>query len=330
MPYCSDCIRDRYGEIEKDIRKIHGRTRKPFGLPPVAPDCSSGIECSMCVNRCRIAEGEFGYCGVRQNAGNRIAGPDENWVYADWYHDPLPTNCVADWVCSGSKDHGFTNLAIFYEACTFNCLFCQNWHYRERKTKTKADDLLRAVDATTGCVCFFGGDPTPFVRHSLKFAEQILERRRKLRICWETNGSMSPDLMKRCVDLALATDGCIKIDLKARSEHLNIALCGTSNANTLLNIDLCAKSMSKRMKPPLLVVSTLLIPGYVDEKEMRSMAQFVSSVDPDIPWSFLGFYPHFRFNDMPCTARKQADMALSIASSYGIKNTHLGNLHLLQ
>ena len=330
LPYCPDCIRDRYKEIERDIMTIHGQTRTQYGLPRSVPDDMTGIGCPLCVNRCGIAEGEFGYCGVRQNIGGRMSGPDRHWAYADWYHDPLPTNCVADWVCSGSRDHGYTNLAVFYEACTFNCLFCQNYHYRDRKNRVTTEDLLRAVDATTGCVCFFGGDPTPFALHNLEVAKQIQDRKRKIRICWETNGSVSREVMSKWIDSALATNGCIKIDLKTHDEHLHVALCGTSNANTLLNIRLVAKSMVERGKPPLLVVSTLLIPGYIDEAEICSMAQLISSINVDIPWSFLGFYPHFRLHDLPRTSRRQAEMALSIARDFRIKNTHLGNVHLLQ
>jgi len=330
MPYCSCCIRDRFEEIELSILRIHGNTRKPYALPRAVPDCDTGIRCQLCVNECSIAEGEFGYCGVRQNVAGRIVGPDKNWAYADWYHDPLPTNCVADWVCKGSRDHGYTNLAVFYESCTFNCLFCQNWHYRDRKTRTTTEDLLRAADATTSCVCFFGGDPTPFAMHSLEAAKQLKERTRKLRICWETNGSISPDLMEKWVDCALATDGCIKIDFKTFNENLNIALCGVSNKNTRKNIELVARYIGAREKLPILIVSTLLIPGHIDEAELSSMAKFIASVNKDIPWSFLGFYPHFRFNDLPCTSHKQAEMALSIARDYGINNTHLGNVHLLQ
>lgn len=330
LPYCPDCIRDRYAEIESDILKIHGRTRRQYRLPQSVPDDVSGISCPLCMNCCNIGDGEFGYCGVRQNIGGRITGPDSRWAYAAWYHDPLPTNCVADWVCSGSKDCGYTNLAVFYEACTFNCLFCQNHHYRDRKNRVTTEDLLRAVDATTGCVCFFGGDPTPFALQNLEIAKQIKGRKRKIRICWETNGSLSPTLMKKWADCALATDGCVKIDFKTFDEHLNIALCGTSNMNTKKNIALLATSMVKRERSPLLVISTLLVPGYIDEIELRAMASFISSVSKEIPWSFLAFYPHFRFEDLPCTTHKQAEMALAIARDYGITNTHLGNVHLLR
>lgn len=330
MPYCSDCIRERFEQIKEQVQGIHDQTRKPFGLTQAFTGQAGGPRCDICVNKCSIPEGRVGYCGVRKNIDGRIVGPDRNWAYVEWYHDPLPTNCVADWVCKGSSDQGHTNLAVFYEACTFNCLFCQNWHFRERKHRARAEELLRVADANTGCVCFFGGDPTPFAMHSLEIAQQLRQRRRRLRICWETNGSISPGLMTKWADHALATDGCLKIDFKTFNENLNIALCGTSNRNTKENIRRVAECIEQREKPPVLIVSTLLIPGYIDEQELESMARFISSINKKIPWSFLGFYPHFRFEDMPCSSRRQAEMALSIAADYGIGNTHLGNVHLLQ
>jgi len=329
LPYCPSCIRDRFNSISQKIYEIHARTRRRYNLPETIPSQSGGTACRLCVNSCRIRDSESGYCGVRKNVGGRICGPDENWAFCDWYHDPLPTNCVADWVCEGSKQYGYKNLAVFYEACTYNCLFCQNWHYRTKKTKNRTGDLVRAADPVTGCICYFGGDPTPFAFHSLEVARQILEKRRKFRICWETNGSVAPRLMRLWVEYALKSNGCIKIDFKTYSEELNIALCGSSNKNTKENIRLVAEYMNKRKRPPILVVSTLLIPGYIDEFELAAMAKFLSSINKNIPWSFLGFYPHFQFGDMPQTSRKQVEYALNIAKEYGIKRTHIGNIHLL-
>jgi len=100
-----------------------------------------------------------------------------------WYYDPLPTNCVADWVCPGGTEsgypefsyakgaeHGYENLAVFYQACTFDCLFCQNWHYRQASPShgtRSAEDLANAVRETTACICYFGGDPTPQLDHAI-------------------------------------------------------------------------------------------------------------------------------------------------------------------
>jgi pyruvate formate lyase activating enzyme len=246
MPYCSVCIRDKFDELYPAIRAIHKKTRREHGLPETIPHEPSGVVCPRCVNGCRMAEGASGYCGIQRNEDGRIVGSSKEWAYLDWYHDPLPTNCVADWVCAGSHDHGYKNLAVFYEGCTFNCLFCQNWHFRDRKTKTTVQELARAVDPLTTCICFFGGDPTPFAPHSIAVAQEILEnRRRRVRICWETNGSVSSSFMKQWADIALKSNGCVKIDFKAYSEKLNIALCGSSNRNTKENIKLLSGYMKK-------------------------------------------------------------------------------------
>lgn len=329
LPYCPSCIRNKYDELLLNIQATHKKIKRAYSLPETIPDDSAGVQCTLCVNQCSIGEGKPGYCGIRYNVDGRISGPDQKWAYVSWYHDPLPTNCVADWVCLGSHDHDNTNLAVFYQGCTFNCLFCQNWHYRNHRTKSTTEELVRAADPTTGCICFFGGDPTPFALHSCEVARLVLARHRKTRVCWETNGSASPSVMRKWVGYALRSNGCIKIDFKAFSENLNVALCGASNENTKHNIQLVARAMKKREKPPLLIVSTLLIPGYIDEQELMSMAQFINSIDPTIPWSFLGFYPHFYCADMPRTSRSQADMALAIAKEHGIENTHVGNTHLL-
>jgi pyruvate formate lyase activating enzyme len=311
------------------ILKIHADARRRYGLPERIPADRVGIACGVCVNQCRIGEGNAGYCGVRYNQGGKIIGPNRAWAYCDWYHDPLPTNCVADFVCAGHNECGFKNLAAFYEGCTFNCLFCQNWHYRERKTKTTAEDLARAADPATACTCFFGGDPTPFAEHSCEVAKCMSEKTRLVRMCWETNGSVAPRYMTRWVEYALQSNGCIKIDFKAFSYEMSMALCGSSNRFTKENIKLVARYMARRRKPPMLILSTLLIPGYVDEYELEGMARFISSIDQDIPWSFLGFAPHFYFGDVPPTSQKQVEQALEIAEAYGIERTHVGNVHLL-
>ncbi len=331
LPYCPECIRSKFEKLRPEILNIHKQTRIDYNLVLEIPRDKNGLVCGLCVNNCIIGRNSTGYCGVRKNNGERIAGPDEKLAYVDWYHDPLPTNCVADWACKGSKDLGYKNLAVFYEACTFNCLFCQNWQFRTRKNKASIQELASAADPLTSCICYFGGDPAPFALHSIATAREILERNRnkKFRVCWETNGSVSPEIMKTWLELAIDSDGCIKIDFKAFSEELNIALCNGSNRNTKENIMLIAKHMSEREKPPILVVSTLLIPGYIDEYELTEMAKFLSSTDKNIPWAFLCFYPHFYFSDLPQTSRKQADTALKVAAGYGMKYTHLGNVHLL-
>jgi pyruvate formate lyase activating enzyme len=284
---------------------------------------------------------------LRFNEANRIKGVTADYANVSWYHDPLPTNCVADWVCPGGvgagypefayskgPEYGYKNLAVFYQACSFDCLFCQNWHYRDlavREIKVTAASLADAVDDRTSCICYFGGDPTPQLPHSLRVARLALQKKQGqiLRICWETNGSMHPALLQQAAEISLNSGGCIKFDLKAWDEGLHIALCGISNKRTLENFQLLAEYARRRPSPPLLVASTLLIPGYVDKQEVSHLARFISSLSPDIPYSLLAFAPQFMMCDLPITSRRHAEECLSEAKAHGLRRIRVGNVHLL-
>jgi len=342
---CLDCIRKDFKKLLPHIQKIHAQTSEKFDLPPSPPKNKDGKRCNLCVNQCQISEGEYGYCGLRKNVQRRILGGGINNGNLTWYYDHLPTNCVADWVCAGGSpagyptysysekaEFGFKNLAVFYQACSFDCLFCQNWHYRRSvfsKRRVSAKELSDSVDIQTSCICYFGGDPTPQLIHAIKTSSLALKKRRIVRICWETNGAMNQKLLNKMAELSLNSGGCIKFDLKAFDQGLNIALCGVTNKRTLDNFKFLSNFIEKRPDPPFLVASTLLIPGYVDVEEVKKIAEFIARLDPEIPYSLLGFYPCFYMSDLPTTSRKHAHDAKEAAEKAGLKRVKIGNLHLL-
>ncbi|MGQ9853386.1 MAG: radical SAM protein [Candidatus Oleimicrobiaceae bacterium] len=346
---CGRCLVAQEGRAEEWVRRAHAAARAPFHLPEHIPAAETGVACKGCGNNCRIPSGKSGFCGLRRNDNGRlvqVAGTPAG-ALVSWYHDPLPTNCVASWVCpAGSElgypdfsyapgpEYGYTNLAVFYEACNFDCLFCQNWHYRESTPSNKlrsAQELAAAVDSRTACICYFGGDPGPQVAHALAAAKSALTAHpgRPLRICWETNGSVCRSALRRMADLSLRTGGCIKIDLKAFTPQLHLALCGTHNAQTLSNVAWLARLAQQRPVLPLLVVSTLLVPGYVEADEVRRIARFLASLDPHTPYSLLAFHPQFFMSDLPVTSREHAFACLQAAQGEGLQRVHLGNQHLL-
>ena len=174
---CLDCIRSQPEEARPIAASVHAQIRQEWGLPPGAPQSSGGILCDVCTNRCRMGEGQWGYCGLRCNVGGRLEGVSADRGKLSWYHDPLPTNCVGDWVCPGGTgcgypqyaykdgpEYGYRNLAVFPHACTFHCLYCQNWHFRKHTLDDQyepAANLAGAVTQKTACICYFGGDPSP-------------------------------------------------------------------------------------------------------------------------------------------------------------------------
>lgn len=350
LSVCSECIKSNK-EAHPLALRAHEESRRPFGLPSSPPRSGSGVKCGLCANDCVMGEGEKGFCGLRKNEAGRLVhllGRGEDGI-VECYYDPLPTNCVASWCCPGGTgagyprfsyspsgpEYGYKNLAVFYGSCSYDCLFCQNWHYREntwnlkpRMTPTQLSDY---VDEKTSCVCYFGGDPSSQGLHALKTSRLAVEKAgdRILRICFESNGNFSKAILRKAAKLALESGGCIKLDLKAWNEDLNIALCGVSNSATLENFEWLAGYGAAREEPPFLVASTLLVPGYVDAEEVDKIAMFIASLNSSIPYSLLAFHPEYRMRDLPVTTRREAYECLAVAEKH-LRNVRLGNVHLLR
>jgi pyruvate formate lyase activating enzyme len=342
---CAECLSSGESVFDGHAGLVHRRVRARFALPTTIPR-GLGRSCKRCANECAIPDGGSGFCGVRRSVGGKLKGGNARDGYVHWYTDPLPTNCVADWVCpagtgagyplfanNDGPEIGFLNLAVFYFGCTFDCLFCQNWQCRKvtgERTKT-AEELAAAVEDAVSCICYFGGEPSPQIHHALAAARRARRARSDgiLRICWESNGSMSPALLGPMIDISLESGGCIKFDIKAFNAELHRALTGAGNDRTLSNVDLIAGHLERRPEPPLFIASTLLVPGYVDEEEVSRIADFLAQRSPDIPYTLLAFSPQFEMRDLPPTSREQAERCYIAAIQAGLNRVRIGNMHLL-
>ncbi|TEU07106.1 radical SAM protein [Candidatus Bathyarchaeota archaeon] len=349
---CLKCIRENPEQALKITDKVHAESRETFGFPPKPPKNPNGISCGMCANNCKIGVNEKGFCGLVFNVNGRLVrkgGTPEKGIL-QWYYDPLPTNCVAWWFCPGctgagypkyayrrSAERGYSNLAVFYGACSIDCLYCQNWHYRNLAAKLEpvmsAKSLAAKADAHVSCICFFGGDPSVQMPHALKTSEIVLEKAREekriFRVCWETNGYWKKEFALRAAELSFISGGVIKFDLKTWDENLNKALSGVSNIPTLRSFKMIGeKFFKKRSDLPILTASTLLIPGYVDAEEVRNLASFIAEVDSRVPYTLLAFYPQYVMTDLPTTSRELAIKCHDAAEKY-LENVRIGNIHLL-
>ena len=363
---CLRCLRERPEEALHYPMETHRSWRRRAGLPEEPPRSSDGVRCAYCVNNCVIGKGGYGYCGIVSNRGGRVAlRPglyDERLAFhavVHWYLDPHPTNCVATPVCPAATSAGYPrwtdtrgvevgryNLAVFFAGCSLDCLFCQNWEHKTMLSNSRevlaharsVEELVEAaIDPRVTCVCFFGGDPTPHAPWVLKAARMIAERARRegvvKRICWETNGVASEPIMREMARLSLETGGVVKIDLKAWTPSVYKALTGVDAVERVKgNVRLVAEMWKKagRGEPPLLVTSLLLVPGYVDLVEVRGWAEYLASLDPDIPLMLLAFHPDHLMRDLPPTSREHALAAARVAKEAGLRRVYIGNSWLLR
>jgi len=352
LKVCAACVRERFEDARPYIEAAHAQARRRYALPPKPPKDPEGVRCGGCGNDCRIPAGEKGFCGVVENVEGklvrRFGTPDRGLL--TWYYDPLPTNCVPAEFCAGSSgagypkwcrtlkgDIGWYNLSIFMGSCTYSCLFCQNFSFRNLTVNGKpvmtAAELAEKADKSVGCACYFGGDPAsqmPFVIASAKIIHKTAEQEKRIfRLCLETNLSMNLPSLKQFGELSMKSGGGIKADLKCWSSEILYALSGVEHRAAYENFKWLAKLHRERPEVPFARASTLLVPSYVDDEEIRSIASFIADLDPTIPYSLLAFHPLYYMEDMPYTKREDAERYLRICEEEGLQKVRIGNPWLL-
>ena len=360
LSICRQCLlNEKWSLIKPYIEGIHENARKTSGLRGTAPKVSKldeKLKCNLCLNECSIGNYDTSYCGLRnleKHQKGELLLPTKNRGYIHGYIDANPTNCCNSWFCpAGTKngyplfsnvngpEYGTYSYAAFLYGCTFSCLFCQNSSHKHidkrnlRESENLANEIIKNEKIT--CLCFFGGTPESQLPFSINLAELILEniekknKNRKFRICWECNGSGDKDLMEKCLEIAIKSGGNIKFDLKSFNEKLNLALCGVSNKRTLENFEHLAKKYYgiRGKDMPELSGCTLMVPGYVNSKEVELIAKFIGNINPDIPYSLLVFHGDYQMRDLPITPKEQAMQCYNTAKKY-LNNVNIGNKFLL-
>lgn len=241
-----------------------------------------------------------------------------------FYEDPLPTNCCNAWFCEGSKMRG-TNLAVFYYGCNFDCLFCQNWQHKSiglAKSYSVEEMVDAALKDRVKCICHFGGSPEPQLTFALRFSERAA-REKEVMVCWEWNGGGRKKYVRKAAKLSSETNGTVKFDLKAWNENLHRILTGRSNKPSLENFAVVWETA-----PEVISATTLLVPYYVDEREVEGIAKFIASFDKRIPYSLLIFHPDYKLRDLPVTPVDQVRKCYNAAKKH-LERVNVGNLHLL-
>jgi pyruvate formate lyase activating enzyme len=328
LPFCKKCIIEKFDKLKPVLDKIHINSRKKFELE--FPIYKKGTKCVLCARECYIEENKRGFCGLREKRKGKLLNYSKTEGFFKFYFDPLPTNCVADFVCSGHNAYGKYNLALFYETCSLNCLFCQNYHFRFTKPwKQKASsykEVIKNFNNSIHCICFFGGDPTTQAVNSLKIAEEALKR--EIVVCYESNGMWNKKILERILKIVKKSGGILKFDIKAYSPEIYYALTGYGGKKVFENFEFAFNFLGKDA-PKHLCVSTLLVPGYIDKEEISKIADFISSLDKNIPYSLLAFSPQYEMEDMRFNNRKEVEELYLITKKKGLKRVKIGNTFLI-
>lgn len=276
------------------------------------------VHCYLCSHHCRIAENKFGFCGVRQNIGGTLYTHAYGKVMAAGV-DPIEKKPLYHFL-PGSK-----SFSVATSGCNFRCDFCQNWELSQADFKEgqglKAEEfspqeiVQAALDNQCRSISYTYTEPTVFFEYALDTAK--LAKAAGLYNNFVTNGYMSPE----CLRMAGPYLDAANVDLKFFKDSSYCDICKASLQPVLDSIRLIYQLKI------WVEITTLVIPDKNDsEQELGSIAEFIASVDKNIPWHVSRFHPDYKLLDFIPTPEATLEKARAIGLKAGLKFVYAGNV----
>ncbi len=273
------------------------------------------VHCRLCAHRCRIAPSQRGICRVRENRAGVLYSLNYGRLLAASL-DPIEKKPLFHFL------PGSGSFSIAAAGCNFRCRFCQNAAIsqvaeRERvpSENTAPQAVVReALRTGARSIAYTYTEPTVFWETVEEVS--IAARAAGLKNVWVSNGFLSPELCSAAGPLIDAAN----IDLKSFREKYYRDECGGRLEPVLETI----RALKER--GVWLEVTTLLVPGLnTDPGELRELASFLVSVDPELPWHVSRFFPRHLRTELPSTPLEEIRRAVAIGREAGLLHVYSGN-----
>jgi len=290
------------------------------------------VKCLACHRYCTIPDGNAGFCGVRMNEGGKLRLSVYGKPAAVWV-DPIEKKPFFHFL-SGS-----TSYSIGTFGCNFACSFCQNWDIsqapqeaRVREPAKWKDYFTKLVDSCpelppeqavenalasrSKSISFTYNEPTIFTEYAIDTMK--LAHKKGLKGTYVTNGYESHE----CWDAITGLIDAANIDLKAYNQRFYTELAKVPHYEYVKDSIEYAKK-----KGIWVETTTLIIPGWNDDlKELKAEAEFLASVDPEMPWHVTAFHPDYKMLDTEATPPEILVKAREIGKMAGLKYVYCGNV----
>jgi len=277
------------------------------------------VRCSLCAHRCKIAQEQFGFCGVRQNLGGALFTYAYGEVIAA-HVDPIEKKPLYQFF-PGSQSYSIATIG-----CNFRCGFCQNWQISQQSFRDHSGlrgETLSAQDVVDAAckfkcksIAYTYTEPTIFFEYALEIMR--LAKTKGLYNIFVTNGYMT----KECLEMAQPYLDAANIDLKFFNDDSYKRVCAGGLQPVLDTIELMYKYKI------WIEITTLLIDGENDSnEELSGISRFIAGIDKNIPWHISRFHPDYKFSEKRATLEASIKKALDIARSSGLNYVYAGNVY---
>ena len=276
------------------------------------------VRCTLCPHYCKIDDGEFGICAVRQNRGGTLYAMSYEKAIAT-HIDPIEKKPLFH-VYPGSK-----SFSIATVGCNFSCEFCQN-HDISQATRDKKGNIpgqpvtasrVVAMAKNSGCktiACTYT-EPTIYYEYAFDIARGAYEQ--DVKTVFVSNGYINEEPLRQIAPFLIAAN----IDLKGWDEQFYQKIVGGSLKRVLGSLRLY-KSLGIWLE-----VTTLVVPTLVDRPDsLREIARFIrDELGAETPWHITRFYPQYKYSEMEPTPLSVLREAREIGLAEGLRYVYNGN-----
>ncbi len=272
------------------------------------------IKCLLCRHHCVLKESQIGVCGVNVNEKGKL----KNLVYAH------PSSINIDPIEKKPLFHFLPNtpvLSFGTVGCNFKCPFCQNWqiahtnHINKSVFVSPQEMVDLALKYNCNSIAYTYNEPSVFYPYARDVG--ILAKQKGLKNVFVTNGFES---IYEIEDMKNWVNAC-NIDIKSfNSKYYKKVLKG--------KLEDVLDTVRKLKEAGIwLEITTLIVPADNDsDEELTQIAEFIASVDTNIPWHISRFHPDFKVTNKQPTPMPTMIKAYEIGKTAGLKYVYLGNV----
>ena len=249
------------------------------------------IKCELCFHRCQLAEGQTGFCRARICRDGAVV-PLNYGKLTSLALDPIEKKPLRRF-----RPRSLI-LSVGSFGCNLRCPFCQN-----HEISMAGDGKIQTVDISPeqlankaveliprGNIGVAYTYNEPLVGYEYVRDCAALVHDRGMVNVLVTNGTMNEQPWRALLPLIDAAN----INLKGFTPEWYRRLGG--------DLDTVKRSIALVAEQCHVEVTTLLVPGENDSvEEIRALAQWLASVDPDIPLHLSRFFPRYEMRDRPPT-----------------------------
>lgn len=279
---------------------------------PFYEEVKDKVRCRICPHNCLIDEDKFGICGVR-TLESKVPIAINYGEVTSMGVDPIEKKPLYHF--KPSKDI----LSIGSFGCNMTCSFCQNYEISQGKPETqyisveKLIGIIPTIENNIG-VAFTYNEPFMWYEYMYDAAKVIKESNTDTSVVVVTNGYINEEPIKKLLPYVDA----MNIDLKGYTNRYYNNICGAKLEPVLETIKRCSEYCHVE-------ITTLLVSEENDSlEESRQIAEFIASVDENIPLHLSRYFPRYKM-DNEATKIERITEAQNEAKKY-LKHVYVGNV----